>query len=172
MHATFKGFLIVQKIVNTLGFKDFCKDITKRPGWNVPRMSHFITNVTFPLCKQCNTDMYMDINDSVWWMLVQLCSRRRHEYPLTLHRLDLRPFCRFSKHSHSWHGLVCVSHRSAYVDNEYLQNTITTSQGGKGNVSFAHGLKMLDNFSPLTCSCHSIFFESDARFRSGSALTP
>ncbi len=45
--------------------------------------------------------LYTDINDCVWWMLVQLCSRRRHEYPLTLHRLDIRSFCGFSKHSQS-----------------------------------------------------------------------
>lgn len=58
--------------------------------------------------------LYMDINDCVVWMLVQLCSRRRHEYPLTLHRLDLRSFCGFSKHSQSWDIVFgWVSYRSA-----------------------------------------------------------
>lgn len=116
--------------------------------------------------------LYMDINDCVVWMLVQLCSRRRHEYPLTLHRLDLRSFCGFSKHSQSWDMVWVELVIDQHVGNEYLQNTITTSQGGKGNVSFAHGLKMLDHSSPLTCWSHSFFFDCDARFWSGSTLTP
>lgn len=116
--------------------------------------------------------LYMDINDCVWWMLVQLCSRRRHEYPLTLHRLDIRSFCGFSKHSQSWDMVWGELVRSACSLCIGLQNTITTSQGGKGNVSFAHGLKMLDHSSPLTCWSHSIFFDSNALFWSGSTLTP
>lgn len=155
--------MIVQMIVNTLEFKYFCKNITKRPGWNS-------TNVTFhPLCKQSTTLIctwiLMTVSDECLFSCALGGGMSTH-WPFTDLILDnFVAFLNILILNMVWCVLV--------IDQRiWTMNTITTSQGGKGNVSFAHGLKMLDHFSPLTCSSHSIFFESDAHFWSGSALTP
>ncbi len=132
----------------------------------------FPTNVTFhPFCYY---DMYctrilMTVSDECLFSCALGGGMNTH-WPFT--DLILDHFVAFLNILKVRHGLGWVSYRSACSQCIGLQSTITTSQGEKGNVSFAHGLKMLDHFSPLTCWSHSILFDSDALCWSGSTLTP